>query len=75
MIPSDCSMSTISLFSNIEKKHDLYGGKDSMKKFSEYLLEHAMKINFDDKENDIINKQAAKIIWKCKNLQYLKGQI
>ena len=55
-------MSTISLFSNIEKKHDLCGGKDSMKKFSEYLLEHAMKINFDDKENDIINKQAAKII-------------
>ena len=33
-----------------------------MKKFSEYLLEHAMKINFDDKENNIINKQAAKII-------------
>ena len=41
-----------------------------MKKFCESLREHAMKmINF--KKNEVINKRAAGIIWKCKNLLYL----
>ena len=43
-IPSGFSMSTISSFRSIENKHDVYGGKDSMKKFCEFLREHAMKI-------------------------------
>ena len=43
-IPSGFSMSTISLFKDIEKKHDVYRGKDCMKKFCESLREHAMKI-------------------------------
>ena len=37
-------MSAISSFTSIEKKHDLYRGKDCMKTFSESLREHAMKI-------------------------------
>ena len=32
-IPSGFSMSTISSFRSIEKKHDVYRGKDCMKKF------------------------------------------
>ena len=32
-IPSGISMSTISSFKSIENKHDLYRGKDCMKKF------------------------------------------
>ena len=43
-IPSGFSMSTISSFRSIENKHDIYRGKDWMKKFSESLREHAMKI-------------------------------
>ena len=37
-------MSTITLFRNIENKHDVYRGKHCMKKFCEILREHAMKI-------------------------------
>ena len=49
-IPSGSSMSTISSFKSIENKHDVYRGKDCMKKFYEYLREHAMKmINFKKK--------------------------
>ena len=43
-IPSDFSISPISSFRRIENKHDMYRDKDCMKKLSEYLREHAMKI-------------------------------
>ena len=57
-------MSTISSFKNIEYKHnELYIGKDCMKKFSESLREHTMKIiNFKNKKNEVINERAAGII-------------
>ena len=62
-IPSGFSMSTISSFRSIENKHDVYRGKDCMKKFCEFLREHAIKIiNFKKKKNEIINKRAAGII-------------
>ena len=35
-------MSTISSFRSIENKHDVYTGKDCMKKLCEFLREHAM---------------------------------
>ena len=38
-IPSGFSMSTISSFKSIENKHDVYKGKDCMKKFCESLKE------------------------------------
>ena len=57
-IPSGFSMSTISSFRSIENKHDVYRGKDCMKKFCESLKEHAMKmINF--LKNEVFNKRAA----------------
>ena len=49
-IPSGFSMSTISSFRSIENKHDVYRGKDCMKKVCELLREYAMKmINFKKK--------------------------
>ena len=56
-------MSIISSFESIENNHDVYRGKDCMKKFCEFLREHAMKIiNFKKKKNEVINKRAAGII-------------
>ena len=43
-IPSGFSMSTISSFTSIENKHDVYGSKDCMKKFCTFSREHAVKI-------------------------------
>ena len=40
-IPCGCSMSRIWAFDHIENKHTLYRGKDCMKKFCEFLREHA----------------------------------
>ena len=40
-IPSGFSMSTISSFKSIENKHDVYRGKDCMKKFCAFLRKHA----------------------------------
>ena len=49
-ISSGFSMSTISSFRSIENKHDVYKGKNCMKKFCEFLRERAMKIiNFKKK--------------------------
>ena len=62
-------LSTISSFKNIENKHDMYRGKDCMKKFCESLRDHAIKIiNIKKKKNDVITKIAGGIIWKCKKL-------
>ena len=56
-IPSDFSTSTISSFRRIENKHDVYRGKDCMKKFDESLRGHAMKIiNFKKKEMKLLTK-------------------
>ena len=47
----------------MENKHDVYKGKDCMKKFCESLREHAIKINnYIKKKKEIINKQTARII-------------
>ena len=57
-IPSSFSMSTISLFISIENKHDVYRGKDCMKKFSEFLREHVMKIiNVKKKKMKLLSKE------------------
>ena len=66
-------MSTISSFRSIEDEHDLYRGKDCMKKFCEYLREHAMKItNFKKKKIKLLKKEQqesyenAQICYICK---------
>ena len=54
-ILSGFSMSTISSFKNIENKHDGYRGQDCVKKFCEFLREHAMEItNFKKKKLELI---------------------
>ena len=49
-IPPGFPMSTISPFSNIKNKHDVYRGKDCMKKFYESLREHALKMINSEKK-------------------------
>ena len=50
-IPSGFSMSRVSSFRSIENKHDVYRGKDCMKKLYKFLRENAMKIiNFKKKK-------------------------
>ena len=85
-IPSGFSMSTISSFRSIENKHDVYRGKDCMKKFCEFLREHAMKIiNFKKKKMKLLTKEqqesyentkicyTCKVnIWKTKNIAKLQ---
>ena len=39
------SMPTILSFKSIEDKHDVYRGRDCMKKFCKSLREHTMEIN------------------------------
>ena len=44
-------MSAISSFRIIENKHDVYRGKNCMKKFCEFLREHTVEIsNFKNKK-------------------------
>ena len=58
-ISSGFSMSTI-LFKGTKSRHDVYGGKDSLKKFCESLREHKMKIIiFKKKKTEVINQRAA----------------
>ena len=51
-------MSKIFSFRSIENKHDVYGGKDCMKTFCEFLREYAMKItNFKKKKMKLLTKE------------------
>ena len=66
-------MYTAFSFKGIENKHDVYRGKDCMKIFCEPLIEHTIKmIKFKKKKNEVINKQTAGIIWKCKKCYICK---
>ena len=57
-IPSRFLMSTISSFTSIENKYDVYRGKDYMKKFCKSLREHALKIiNFKKENMNLLTKE------------------
>ena len=57
-IPSCFSMSTILSFKSKENKHDIYRGKNCMKKFCESLREHTMKItNYKKKKIKLLTKE------------------
>ena len=60
-------MSTISSFKSLKNKHDVYRGKDCMKKFSESLREHATKIILKRQKMKLLTKNAAGIIGKGKS--------
>ena len=69
-ILSAFSMSAISTFKSIENKHNVYVGKDCMKKFCELLREHTMGISNFKKMMSLTNKQRkSKMKWK--SLLYL----
>ena len=58
LIPSGFSMPIISSLRSIENKHDVYRGKDWMKKFCEFVREHKMKIiNFKKKKMELLTKE------------------
>ena len=59
-IPSGFSMSTKSFFKSIENKHDLYRGKDCMKKVLKFW-----------RKNEVINQRAAGMMRKWKNQLYM----
>ena len=77
-------MSTISPFKSIETKHDVYRGKDCMKKFYEPLREQALKtIDFKKKKMKPLTKEQqqsyekTKICYTCKEKfknKHLKGK-
>ena len=77
-------MPSLSSFRSIENRHDVYRGKDSIKKFCESLRERAMKIiNFKKIKMTLLTKQQqesyqnAKICYICKEKlesKYLKKQ-
>ena len=51
-------MSTISSFKNIQNRHDVYRGKDCIKKFCKSLREHAPEIiNFKKKKMKLLGKE------------------
>ena len=56
-IPWCFSMSTISLFRSMENKHDVYKGKDCMKKFYEYSREQHNENDFKNKKMKLLTKQ------------------
>ena len=70
-------MSTIWAFDHIENKHDLYRGKDFMKKFCTSLREHTKNIiDFEKKKmlpltkEELRSHQDAKVCYLCrKNLK------
>ena len=57
-IPPGFSMSAISSFRRTENKHNVYKGKDGMKRFCEFSREHAMKvINVKNKKMKLLTKE------------------
>ena len=57
-IHSGFSISTVCSFKDIENKHDVYRGKNCVKKFREFLREHAMKkINLKKKKMKSLTKE------------------
>ena len=51
-------MSKISSFKNIQNRHDVYRGKDCIKKFCKSLREHALEIiNFKKKKMKLLGKE------------------
>ena len=78
-VPSGFSMSTISSFRTTENKHDVYRGKDCIKKFSESLKENSVEIiNFKKEKLNQESYGKAKICYICKEKfenKYAKDKI
>ena len=71
-IPCGYLTSTTWTFDDIASKHDVCRSEDCMKQFCKPLKEQAMQIiDFEKKENDVINKQSINHIL-IKKLSHLK---
>ena len=69
-------MPAISSFRNIENKHDLYRGKDCMKKFAESLKDHTMKIiNFKKKKMKLLTKEQQNNMKMQKSVIFVKKNL
>ena len=68
-------MSTISSVRRIENKHDVYRGKDCMKKFCEFLREHAMKIILKRKKVKLLKKGSKNHIKMQKSVIFVKKNL
>ena len=64
-------MSTICSFRSIENKHDMYRGVDCMKKFCEFLREHAMKIISFKKKKIILLTKGEQESYENKKMCYI----
>ena len=70
------SISTIFSFRSIESKHDVYRGKDCMKKFCESLREHIMKIISFNKKNMKSDKKSSRNHMKMqKSVIFVKKEL
>ena len=67
-------MSAILSIKSIKNRHDAYRGKECIKNW-EPLRAHTMETINLKKKNEVIDKQIAEIIRKCKNLLYLKKKL
>ena len=70
-IPSGFSVSTVSSFRSTENNHNEYRGKDCRKSFVNFWESYNSNYNSQKKKNKVINKRAARILWKYKNVLYL----
>ena len=60
----------------MENKHDLYKGKDCIKKFCEYLREHAMEIIYSKKEEmKLLTNKQQKLYKNAKNCFISKSNL
>ena len=66
-------MSATSSCRSIENKHDVYRGKDCMKKVCEFLREHTMKIiNFKKKKIKFLQKSSRNRMKMQKSVVFVK---
>ena len=73
-IPSGFSMSIIYSFGSIENNHDIYRGKDSIKKVCELLREHAIRlINFKKKKWFYSQKSSRNHMKMQKPVRFIKN--
>ena len=56
-ISSGFSMSAVSSFKSLEKMHNVYRGKDYMKKFCEFSRGHTMEIILKIKKTKLLKKE------------------
>ena len=69
-------MFTILSFRIVENKHDVYTGKEYMKRLCEYLRTSTMKIiSFENKKMNLLTKEEQKLYKNAKKNLYLSRKL